>query len=898
MTAQGDLQLLEAALQQIDAVQQGGLELLEVLASREPAGQVASQVASIAAATAGTLQSLGSNSARLQQLLPELNSQAPTSALPAAEAQIAKKRKVDESLVQDGKPTAASSLAAGTAGLAGAPQHLQLPSKRLRTAQERQKDAEVLVQIAAKVAQITCLDIHAADSEGARLDARSAEDASEVRLLCPGVLRAVVALAGPGQPEALRVVLYSPDSDINSKGAWSISERLIFRRITALATLDATRTFPELATSKGESKKQPPVAQAAAVQEPMQSTLRTLLQGMQAGQANVVEGADKALVQDLLQKAWQEDALDALQLVAQLRDVRRGKADIKSFHHCAMWLLENHPLTLLANLEEIVKVGYWKDLLLLLDRSCMGEEEWAGREQAAAHRMANKGANHWPRKHAKKARLAAWRERLNAPGLTKAAKAKLREEQAAGFAQRQVQQIEEAMRLRREKRLANSERARQRLTSGPKYRFLHMTVAAMFASQLQKELAAFKAGKKHTTLAGKWAPTPTGSHDRLTLISTAVAQLLYPASEHQRPGEADSAFAQRIREQYHREYLAPLRQHIAVPEVYMSAGKWDVLPYERVPSVCMKNNKKNFEYHDKQRFEEFLGQVRAGEKKIASGALKPHDLVHEVMEHVGCSWGMSRTASAAALETVELQWRSYVDKLKAGGCLSSAMAVCDVSGSMSGQPMEVAIALSLLVSEVTAPPFNQLICTFSASPELHHVKGSSLAEKVADVAGMSWSMNTNFDAVFELLLACALAVKLPPEDMVKTLFVFSDMEFDDATQQHSNRYTYTLGGQMPYRAPKQTNHEAVKSRFKAAGYDLPRIVYWNLTSRERLTHDTTPSVPVTVTEEGTALVSGFSGQLLRIFMDSGMTDYKELTPMSVMLSAIKKAHRYDNWVVM
>ena len=46
-------------------------------------------------------------------------------------------------------------------------------------------------------------------------------------------------------------------------------------------------------------------------------------------------------------------------------------------------------------------------------------------------------------------------------------------------------------------------------------------------------------------------------------------------------------------------------------------------------------------------------------------------------------------STSLGLETMELQWKSYVNNLKQSGSLSNALAVCDVSGSMSGQPMEV-----------------------------------------------------------------------------------------------------------------------------------------------------------------------------------------------------------------
>lgn len=46
-------------------------------------------------------------------------------------------------------------------------------------------------------------------------------------------------------------------------------------------------------------------------------------------------------------------------------------------------------------------------------------------------------------------------------------------------------------------------------------------------------------------------------------------------------------------------------------------------------------------------------------------------------------------SSALGLETMQLQWESYVRNLKQSGTLSNALAVADVSGSMSGLPMQV-----------------------------------------------------------------------------------------------------------------------------------------------------------------------------------------------------------------
>ncbi len=59
------------------------------------------------------------------------------------------------------------------------------------------------------------------------------------------------------------------------------------------------------------------------------------------------------------------------------------------------------------------------------------------------------------------------------------------------------------------------------------------------------------------------------------------------------------------------------------------------------------------------------------------------------------SWMRSTMdVSDLSMEVAEAQWKAYVEKLRESGELSSAMAICDVSASMTGQPMEVRILLS------------------------------------------------------------------------------------------------------------------------------------------------------------------------------------------------------------
>ncbi len=60
-------------------------------------------------------------------------------------------------------------------------------------------------------------------------------------------------------------------------------------------------------------------------------------------------------------------------------------------------------------------------------------------------------------------------------------------------------------------------------------------------------------------------------------------------------------------------------------------------------------------------------------------------------------------STSLGLETMELQWKSYVNNLKESGTLSNALAVCDVSGSMSGQPMEVSPVMLITPLHIVTP---------------------------------------------------------------------------------------------------------------------------------------------------------------------------------------------------
>ena len=94
---------------------------------------------------------------------------------------------------------------------------------------------------------------------------------------------------------------------------------------------------------------------------------------------------------------------------------------------------------------------------------------------------------------------------------------------------------------------------------------------------------------------------------------------------------------------------------------------------------------------------------------------------------------------------------------------------------------------------------------------------------------------------------------------VLNIFVFSDMEFD---------YCGSL-----------TNYQVITKQYEAAGYEMPKIVFWTLNARAG-------NNPVRVGDNGTALVSGFSPSIMKSLFAG------DLNPEAVMLSTVMKP-RYD-----
>ncbi|KAM6485938.1 hypothetical protein HDV62DRAFT_262805 [Trichoderma sp. SZMC 28011] len=422
------------------------------------------------------------------------------------------------------------------------------------------------------------------------------------------------------------------------------------------------------------------------------------------------------------------------------------------------------------------------------------------------------------------------------------------------------------------------------------YRTLHVAVARLFAEQLRSDLAALRdsdpRAKRGISLCAKWAPSHGNFHDRHTCIISSIAEILYPReSLASAVSAADSreVYLRYAREQYRKDVSA-LRKHLEVVERDISASTFDKIKYERVPSIAMKNYTRVFIEKDLDRFQEYVGKVAEGKANISGAVLLPSTLVCAAskapasnLNYLSQQELINHTLREIEAKVADGQWKTLVQRIKDSGTLSWCIAVCDVSGSMSSPifkdgttPMHSAIGLSLLVAEVTEEPFGGKFITFHERPAMRSISmNKTFPEKVQEIMRAPWGGNTDFVAVFEyLILPLAIENKLKQEDMVKRVFVFSDMQFDSAEISYSHYRSHGDQKDVTW----SSSYERIKAKYEEHGYELPELVFWNLAGGR--SGGTAPK-PVLAGEAGTALVSGYSQGMLKVFMDNGMFEAEE-----------------------
>ena len=322
----------------------------------------------------------------------------------------------------------------------------------------------------------------------------------------------------------------------------------------------------------------------------------------------------------------------------------------------------------------------------------------------------------------------------------------------------------------------------------------------------------------------------------------------------------------------YRKLLSSLNIKLDTTQIKQCGGQWADIDFAtKVTSITIAKQKQAFlnvkkdrsiRYPDNQDRIDCAEHFRARIKKAATGEVEIKGKRLAMVDFTKQARDIYfRGGIQDEIDLLNSQWR---DNGSQTGALGKMIAMVDVSGSMEGDPMEVAIALGIRIAEKSS--LGKRVMTFSASPNWVNLSPyPDFVSMVGVVQRANWGMNTNFRAALNMILDAIIQNKMSPEDVQDMiLVVLSDMQMDAGDNCDKN----ALYEEMEDKYAKAGN------RVHGKPYKPPHILFWNLRS--------TNGFPSLSTQANCSMMSGFSPALLNFFCEKGMEGLESCSPWGVL----------------
>lgn len=391
-------------------------------------------------------------------------------------------------------------------------------------------------------------------------------------------------------------------------------------------------------------------------------------------------------------------------------------------------------------------------------------------------------------------------------------------------------------------------------------------------TQIKKDYANYLLNNNDVSLAAKWAPREKSSFGWLyeALATNYFNEFLETARN-----EVQISKAKLKCKTEYRKVLSALNRRIDTLQVRQCEQTWSSIDFNKVTSISLLKQKKAFlnvkkngevrypESNDRivcaTNFNDHIQRSVKGEIEMKGKRVGMTDFTKQAME-------LLNRGSQTEKDLLNSQWR---DNATQTGALGKMIAMVDVSGSMSGDPMNVAIALGIRIAEKSI--IGNRVMTFSSRPTWVNLDGcSDFISKVDVVRHADWGMNTNFTAALDMILNAIILNKMTPEDVQDMILVIlSDMQMDAG----DNCNTDSLYKIM------ENKYADAGMRVHGAPYKPPHILFWNLRS--------TSGFPSLANQKNASMMSGFSPALLNLFCEQGMDALRSCTPWSLLQKSLE-----------
>jgi len=334
----------------------------------------------------------------------------------------------------------------------------------------------------------------------------------------------------------------------------------------------------------------------------------------------------------------------------------------------------------------------------------------------------------------------------------------------------------------------------------------------------------------------------------------------------------------------YRKLISGMNRKLNTVQIDQCANNWSEIQFNNVTSITFTKQKKAFlnvknkepRYPDREdrvkcaeNFNTYIQQTLKEGKEIKGKRVGMESFTNQALDLINTP--KTDPSRQIQIDLLNSQWR---DSSTQTGLLENMVAMVDVSGSMSGDPLNVAVAMGIRIAEHSK--LGKRIMTFSACPKWVNLTNyDDFVSQVEVVSKAEWGMNTNLYAAFKLFLDAVIENKLSPEEVQNMIIVIlSDMQVDQADD-----------------ANGQTLHENIVEMYKQTGIDAigkpykpPHLVFWNLRSTE--------GFPTLSTQPNTSMLSGFSPVFLNLFCEQGLEALESITPWAQLERTLSNP-RYD-----
>jgi hypothetical protein len=379
------------------------------------------------------------------------------------------------------------------------------------------------------------------------------------------------------------------------------------------------------------------------------------------------------------------------------------------------------------------------------------------------------------------------------------------------------------------------------------------------------------------SLASKWVPREKSSFGWLyeTLATNYFNEFVETAKTDVQIKKA----VLKCKTEY-RKILSALNRHIDTLQIKQCDKNWRSIDFNKVTSISLSKQKKAFlnikkngqvrypESNDRitcaSNFKNHIQRAVKGEIEMKGKRVGMADFTKQALDLL--SNGRKHDNNQDEINLLNSQWRDNASQTNA---LGKMIAMVDVSGSMYGDPINVAIALGIRIAEKSI--LGNRIMTFHSNPTWVNLDGChDFISKVSIVHKSPWGMNTNFNAALDMILNAIITNKMNPEDVQDmVLVILSDMQMDAGDKCNKDALYTTM----------EKKYADAGIRVHGKPYKPPHILFWNLRS--------TDGFPALANQKNTSMMSGFSPAILNLFCDQGMDALQSCTPWSLLNKSLE-----------